>query len=346
MIGGRELISKAVQTLRAGSLVVFPTETVYGLGADATNSSAIDKIYRAKGRPGTNPLIVHVADATVARRYARRWPVEAEKLAQEFWPGPLTLVVLKQDTIASNVTAGKPTVGLRVPSHPLALELLRGFDGPVAAPSANRSNRVSPTTAEHVNSEIGPSVDIILDGGPCQVGIESTVLDLTGVKPVILRPGMITQIQIEQIIGTPVQLFTGSVKETEAASSPGQQSLHYAPNAAAYRFDRNDMDKVMIWCRARMTESWMILTVGSPSGDLAVFQDDVTRTAKPGIHHRVLEMPGNADEYARRLYAVLREIDRLGVGTVWIEMPADRPAWTALRDRLTRATREIPGRLV
>lgn len=338
MIGGRELVTKAVQTLRTGGLVAFPTETVYGLGADATSAEAIEKIYRAKGRPSTNPLIVHVADAAVAKRYAKRWPAEAEKLAAKFWPGPLTLVLLKQETIASNVTAGKPTVGLRVPSHPLALELLRQFDGPVAAPSANRSNRVSPTTAEHVNAEIGPAVDVILDGGACQVGIESTVLDLTGVRPVILRPGMISKEQIEEVVG-PVRVFAGSVKEDVAASSPGQQSLHYAPNAAAFRFEKKELPKVMEWCRARPGESWAILWIGTPSGDMAVFQDEAARKGTPGVLRRIVEMPGTADEYARRLYAVLREMDRLNVGTIWVEMPPDRPAWAALRDRLTRATK-------
>lgn len=339
MIGGRELITRAVQTLRGGGLVAFPTETVYGLGADATKADAIEKIYRAKGRPSTNPLIVHVADASVAKRYAKRWPEEADTLAAKFWPGPLTLVLMKQETIAANVTAGKPTVGLRVPSHPLALELLRQFDGPVAAPSANRSNRVSPTTAEHVNAEIGSAVDVILDGGPCQVGIESTVLDLTGVKPVILRPGMISKEQVEEIVG-PVRVFAGSVKETEAAASPGQQTLHYAPHAAAFRYDKKNLKKMMNWCRAKPAESCAILSIGTPQGDMAVFQDELTRKGTPGILRRVVEMPGTPDEYARKLYAVLREMDRLKVGTIWVEMPPDRPAWTALRDRLTRATRD------
>lgn len=339
MIGGRELIPKAVQTLRSGALVAFPTETVYGLGADATNAAAVERIFRAKGRPNTNPLIVHVADVAVARRYARRWPPEAQKLAERFWPGPLTLVLLKQETIVPSVTAGKPTVGLRVPNHPVALDLLRAFDGPVAAPSANRSNRVSPTTAEHVNAEVGPAVDVILDGGACQVGIESTVLDLTGVKPVILRPGMITREQIEQVVG-PARLFVGSVAEDEAATSPGQQSLHYAPNATAYRYQKGDLKGVMGWCRARPQESWALLTVGAPSGELAIFHDDVARAAPVGIRHRIVEMPGTAEEYARRLYAVLRELDRQNVATIWVEMPPDRPAWAALRDRLARATRE------
>jgi L-threonylcarbamoyladenylate synthase len=285
------------------------------------------------------PPPVLIPTARTAQGLATQVPDYAQRLMEKFWPGPLTLVLMKQETIAGNVTAGKPTVGLRVPSHPLALELLRQFDGPVAAPSANRSNRVSPTTAEHVNAEIGSAVDVILDGGPCQVGIESTVLDLTGVKPVILRPGMISKEQVEEVVG-PVRMFAGSVKEGEAAASPGQQSLHYAPHAAAYRYDKKNLKTVMEWCRARPGESCAILSIGTPSGEMAVFQDELTRKGTPGVLRRVVEMPGSADEYARKLYAVLREMDRLKVGTIWVEMPPDRPAWAALRDRLTRATRE------
>jgi L-threonylcarbamoyladenylate synthase len=341
MIGGVELIPKAVQLLRAGSLVAFPTETVYGLGADARNADAIEKIYRAKGRPSTNPLIVHVASAEIAERYAKRWPAGATKLAEAFWPGPLTLVVLKQPTIADNVTAGKPTVGLRVPNHPLALELLHRFDGPIAAPSANRSNKVSPTTAEHVNAEVGPAVDVILDGGPCEVGIESTVLDLTGLQPVILRPGMITREQIEGVLGAAVRVFAGAVKEEVAATSPGQQALHYAPNAAAYRFARADIPRVIEWAKANTAKSYAILTVGHRPAELAVFADQVTRAAKKGVSHQILEMPGRPTEYARQLYAILRDLDRQKVATILLEMPPEKPSWTALRDRLTRATKAL-----
>ena len=186
-------IKEAVRIVRAGGLVAFPTETVYGLGADATNPAAVGKIFQAKGRPPTNPLIVHVADIAVGKKYAAEWPKTAQLLAEKFWPGPLTLVLLKSRSIVDEVTAGKNTVGLRVPNHPLALELLRQFNGPLAAPSANRSTRVSPTTAQHVHDELGDKVDLILDGGPCTVGIESTVLDLTVDPPIILRPGAITR---------------------------------------------------------------------------------------------------------------------------------------------------------
>src|SRR5947199_1722271 len=183
------LVQAAIVALRAGGLVAFPTETVYGLGADATNAEAVAKIFAAKGRPSTNPLIVHVADVPTARRYAAEWNDAAQALAAAWWPGPLTLVLRKNPVIVDAATAGRPTVALRVPDHPLALRLLQLFGGPVAAPSANKSNHVSPTTAGHVREELGDAVDVVLDGGPCSVGIESTVVDLTGKRPVVLRPG-------------------------------------------------------------------------------------------------------------------------------------------------------------
>jgi L-threonylcarbamoyladenylate synthase len=201
----------AAAVLRRGGLVAFPTETVYGLGADATNADAVTKIFAAKGRPSTNPLIVHVADAAVARRYATAWPPAAAQLADRFWPGPLTLVLPKAPDIVPAVTAGLNTVGLRVPDHPVALQLLREFGGAVAAPSANRSNRVSPTTADHVREELGDAVDLVLDGGPCRVGIESTVLDLTTERPTILRPGGLSREQIEAVVG-PVGVADGLAK--------------------------------------------------------------------------------------------------------------------------------------
>src|SRR6185437_5916133 len=180
-------IERAAGILRAGGLVAFPTDTVYGLGADATNAAAVTKIFAVKGRPGTNPLICHVADESMARRYATTWPAAASRLAARFWPGPLTIVVPRAPSIVSGVTAGLNSVGLRAPDHKLTLELIRLFDGPVAGPSANRSNYVSPTTAQHVRDEFGDAIDMILDGGPCDVGIESTVLDLSGEQPTLLR---------------------------------------------------------------------------------------------------------------------------------------------------------------
>jgi L-threonylcarbamoyladenylate synthase len=214
-------IDQAAELLRSGRLVAFPTETVYGLGANALDAAAVQRIFHAKGRPLTSPLIVHVDSVEMARDLALHWPDEAEKLARKFWPGPLTLVVPKQPRVPDLVTAGLPSVGLRMPAHPMALALLKAAGLPVAAPSANRFTQVSPTTAEHVREGLGAAVDLILDGGPCTVGIESTVLSLAGPVPRILRAGMISQPEIEAVIG-PVEIGAG-------AESPGQHAKHYSP---------------------------------------------------------------------------------------------------------------------
>jgi L-threonylcarbamoyladenylate synthase len=231
-------IERAVNILRRGGLVAFPTETVYGLGADATNADAVRRIFQAKGRPSTNPLICHVADANVAQRYARTWPLAASRIVDRYWPGPITIVLPKTDAIVPEATAGLDTVGLRAPNHPLTLELLRAFDKPLAGPSANKSMHVSPTTAAHVCEELGDAIDLILDGGPCAVGIESTVLDLSSDRPMILRPGGISHEQIEAIIG-PVELNNGASQK-----SPGQHPIHYAPRTATFRFERSQRDQL------------------------------------------------------------------------------------------------------
>lgn len=323
-------IENAAAILRSGGLVAFPTETVYGLGADATNAEGVRRIFAAKGRPSTNPLIVHVADARVARRYAKEWPPQAEALAQRFWPGPLTLVVPKAEIIASDVSAGLETIGLRSPDHPMALELLRAFDGPVAAPSANRSNRVSPTTAEHVRRELGHSVDVILDGGPCRVGIESTVLDVSGGQPVILRPGSITREPIEQVIG-PVALFEGHVRPSTPAQSPGQQQVHYSPATPAFRFEAGQVGSVSAWFGAKPIAAILFQ-------DSAAFSD-LRRLTNPPPH--VIAMPADPDAYARRLYAALHEADAMGAVAIVIEMPPATSVWAAVRDRLARAARSL-----
>lgn len=214
-------LERAAELLRAGQLVAFPTETVYGLGANALDEAAVRRIFEAKGRPLSSPLIVHVASIEMARDLAREWPAEADLLARRFWPGPLTLVVPKNAEVPDLVTAGLPSVGLRIPAHPVARALLDVAGIPIAAPSANRFTGLSPTTAAHVREGLGDAVDLILDGGPCTVGIESTVLSLAGPRPRILRPGMITRTQIEEVIG-PVEVGGG-------AESPGQHAQHYRP---------------------------------------------------------------------------------------------------------------------
>ncbi len=219
-------VEQAAEILRHGGLVAFPTETVYGLGADATNVAAVAKIFATKGRPSTNPLICHVADESMAKRYAASWPAAASQLAARFWPGPLTIVVPKASSIVPGVTAGLDSVGLRAPDHKLTLELIRLFNGPIAGPSANRSNHVSPTTAQHVRDEFGDAIDMILDGGSCSVGIESTVLDLSTPRPTLLRPGGISREQIESIIG-PIEMPSAVASATGPAKSPGQHPVHY-----------------------------------------------------------------------------------------------------------------------
>jgi L-threonylcarbamoyladenylate synthase len=315
-------ILKAVEILRRGGLVAFPTETVYGLGADATNAEAIQKVFAAKGRPSHNPLIVHIADISIAKRFAAEWPDVAQLLAEKFWPGPLTIVLPKSPHIVDAVTAGRQTVGLRVPNHPQALDLLKRFTGPLAAPSANRSTRVSPTTAQHVRDELGDSVDLILDGGPCTVGIESTVLDLTTTPPTILRPGAVTQAQIEELIG-PVHRFNGNVDANIPASSPGQQALHYSPRAIAYSFEPSELSRIKKISLQHGKSA--ILTIAPERGDL--------------------QMPDDPEDYAKRLYATLRELDAHNVQAIFIQLPPDEPQWLAVRDRLLRATRPLPDLL-
>jgi L-threonylcarbamoyladenylate synthase len=311
-------IQKAVQILRAGGLVAFPTETVYGLGADATNPAAVAKIFAAKGRPATNPLIAHVGDEATAKRYALDWPTAASKLVDAFWPGPLTMVVKKTPDICDAVTAGRATVGLRMPLHHLALDLLRAFGKPVAAPSANRSNRVSPTTAQHVREELGTLVDLIIDGGPCDVGIESTVLDLSAGIPAILRPGAVTREMIEEVIGK-VAVFSGSIASAEPAMSPGQQEVHYAPRTPAVRFETSQRGLIH-------PEQNGMMVLGT--GGFRQWEE-------------IVAMPRDAAEYARRFYAVLRDLDARGLNTIYIEMPPDESQWAAVRDRIRRATREM-----
>jgi L-threonylcarbamoyladenylate synthase len=310
------VIDRAVELLRQGKLVAFPTETVYGLGADATNADAIRRIFAAKGRPLTNPLICHVADESMARQYAAKWPETASAIANAFWPGPITIVVPKVAGIPSEATAGRDTVGLRAPNHPITLELLRAFGKPIAGPSANKSSHVSPTTARHVRDEIGDAVDLILDGGPCSVGIESTVVDLSGDRPAILRPGGVSRAQIETVIGG-VDVVTGIVSPVIAAASPGQHARHYAPRTPAVRTEPGALDSI-----SSENRGFILLNA----------RDNI------GQSSAVVIMSNGPRNYARDFYAVLRQLDGMGLREIVIEMPPDEPEWTAIRDRITRAT--------
>ena len=317
-------IERAISILRAAGLVAFPTETVYGLGADARNAEAVAKIFAAKGRPPTNPLIVHVADLETAKRYAADWNDAAQTLGAVWWPGPLTLVLPKKPEIVDGATAGRATVALRVPDHPLALELLREFGGPIAAPSANKSNHVSPTTAAHVREELGDAVDLVLDGGPCSVGIESTVVDLTGDKPVILRPGGVPRRKVEAIVG-PVEVFASVVDATLPASSPGQHAKHYAPRTPAVRFETAQRGLIL-----------PDAADGSKNGIMVLSPLVVLKKWGP-----IVAMPNSPELYAANFYAVLREMDAMGLREIFIELPPARPEWEAVRDRIIRATRPL-----
>lgn len=315
-------IARAAAVLRAGGLVAFPTETVYGLGAHALDEGAVARIYAAKGRPAYNPLIAHVADADGARALVSDWPLSAELLARAFWPGPLTMVLPKRVGVPDAITAGLPSVAVRVPGHPVALALLAAAAIPVAAPSANKFTEVSPTTAGHVIASLGDAVDVVLDGGPTTVGIESTVVDLTGAVPRVLRPGMIGAAQIGAVVGAmddrPVLVQDGA-----ARSSPGMVDRHYAPRARVLAFDGATRE-------AALGEARQAAAQGLRVGGLAF-------GALPVAEARV--MPRAAAAYARRLYAALHELDACGCGLVLVERVPDTPEWAGVRDRLERAAR-------
>ena len=296
-----EEISKAAAILRSGGLVVFPTETVYGLGANALDAAAVRKIFALKGRPSTSPLIVHVATIEQARELATDWPDEAERLAGDYWPGPLTLVVPKKAIVPDEVTAGLPTVGLRIPRHPVALELLRAVELPIAAPSANRFTQLSPTTAQHVREAFGNDTPFLLDGGPCEVGIESTVIAVTKNGLEVLRPGMAW---IEHA------LSLGKC-DTEAHRAPGQHKKHYSPRTRVLLVSEGHLP-------AEGNGAYLYLCTKAAS----------SYTKK---------MPEQPELYAARLYAELHALDSGKLDWIAVELPPPTPEWAAIRDRLARA---------
>ena len=307
----RAAVARAASVLQRGGLVAFPTETVYGLGANALQESAVARIFAAKGRPSYNPLIIHVADVHGARALATDWPDIAEQCAAAFWPGPLTLVLPKQSRVSHIVSAGLQTVAVRIPAHPVAQALLHAADLPVAAPSANRSTQVSPTTAAHVEKSLGAAVDLILDGGPTRVGIESTVLDVSGRVPVLLRPGGISKEQLEALIG-PVTLHQGH-NASQARRSPGMLDRHYAPRA-----------------------EFRLFTGGSEPETVPANTGALLLTSQLAVQHPV-DMPADPAEYARRLYAELHRLDDLGCELILVERVPQAPEWAGVRDRLRRA---------
>ncbi|WIM09660.1 L-threonylcarbamoyladenylate synthase [Enhydrobacter sp.] len=305
-------IEDAVRLLRKGGLVAFPTETVYGLGGDATNERAVVAIFEAKGRPRFNPLIAHVPGAADAQRFVR-WSAAAERLAAAFWPGPLTFVLprAERSPIALLATAGLDTVAIRAPAHPVAQALIRAAGLPLAAPSANRSGAVSPTRAEHVAESLGERVSLILDGGPCAVGVESTVLDLTGATPVLLRPGGATREAIEAVIG-PIALSTALPMGDAARSSPGQLESHYAPSRPV-RLEATTVSA---------DEALLAFGPHPPAGAV------MTRNLSP---------TGDLAEAAANLFAHMRALDRPEVGRIAVMPVPHTGLGLAINDRLRRA---------
>lgn len=309
-------ISEAAALLERGELVAFPTETVYGLGADARSAEAVAKIFAAKGRPPNNPIIVHVSGAAEAQEVVEGWDRRADALAAALWPGPLTLVLKRRPDVPAIVSAGGATLAVRAPVHPIARKLLSTFGGPIAAPSANRSNAVSPTRAEHVQRELGESVSLILDGGPCEVGLESTVLDLTVTPPRILRPGAVLPSTLAEILEEPVD--SGSSIEGPLRS-PGQLPRHYAPHRPLHVVSKAEIEALDM----KGFHSAAILTCGP------------WEPPPPAAVVRVL--PADPQGYGRELYEALRWADEQPVERIWIEAPPGGEAWSAVQDRLNRA---------
>ena len=294
--------------------MAFPTETVYGLGADASNPAAVARIYAAKGRPADHPVIVHVGDPRQIAHWARDVPDVAKRLVARYWPGPLTLVLRRADGVGDYLTGGQDTIGLRMPGHPIALELLREFGGGVAAPSANKFGRISPTTAEHVRRDLGDEVDLILDGGPCEIGIESTILDLSRATPVLLRPGQISAEDIAATLGFPPR-----PAHPGAPRAPGALDSHYAPRQPVRLVESSQWSETM---RGASPRRGVLALRPQPPRDSSTMWIDA---------------PKNPQGYAHDLYANLRALDASGCDEILVEAPPATAEWAAVRDRLARA---------
>ena len=306
-------VRRAAEILKRGGLVAFPTETVYGLGADASSKDAVTRLYAAKRRPLDHPVIVHFADADLAFSWARDVPQAAKKLAAKFWPGPLTLILKKSVKTGDFVTGGQDSVGVRVPSHPVAQELLRAFGGGIVAPSANRFGRVSPTTAAHVREDLGKDVELVLDGGPSEVGIESTIVDLSSGDPALLRPGKISAVDLEAALGSPVL-----ARQSDSPRHSGGLERHYAPRTPARLVPTHELDKEI----TRLKDKIAVLAFSRPDERVDYW----------------LRMPREPQAYAQKLYAALRELDSARCEMILIEAPPESPEWAGVRDRLVRAT--------
>jgi L-threonylcarbamoyladenylate synthase len=310
-----EMVLEAARRLKAGGTVAIATETVYGLFCDSMNEAALSAVYAMKGRPASNPLIAHVLDAAMAKRTTFGFDARAEKLAAKFWPGPLAIVLPRRPEIAAIGVGGRGTVAVRAPSHPVALAVIAAFGGPLSAPSANRSGRISPTTPQHVAEEFKNFDDLlILDGGVCSVGIESTVLDLSRARPIVLRPGAIGEADLTPILGTVMMPHL-----TKQDASPGTMAKHYAPS---------------IRCEVVQPDA-LATRLAKHEGKAAVLAQSSISIPSPHAH---IEMPNDPAAYAQRFYAALREADHADATLVLIVVPAERDGlWVALHDRIRRA---------
>ena len=320
-----QAILDAARRIQAGELVGFPTETVYGLGADASSDEAVAGIFAAKGRPADHPLIVHLAVASQVDDYASSVPLFATRLIQAFWPGPLTVILPRRAGVAAAAAGGQDSIGLRCPSHPVALAFLQacldlGVSG-VAGPSANRFGRVSPTTAQHVSQEFGDDL-LVLDGGPCDIGIESSIVDCTRSRPVLLRPGVLTRAQLEAACGEPVLDQKDLEQISSAPRASGTLESHYAPNA-----------------KLRLMDAGAIRTalelLGADAAHIAVYARTLFSIPSSRVVYR--RMPDDAAATAQQLFAVLRGFDAQGARLIWVEHPPATPEWDGVRDRLERA---------
>lgn len=331
-------IELAVSKLKAGLLVAFPTETVYGLGADASSAAALERLYAVKGRPTSHPVIVHIASVEQLTDWAKDIPPQAYQLAERFWPGPMTLILPKADHVLSQVTGGQDSVGIRIPSHPVALKLLKAFAGGLAAPSANRFGRLSPTSAQAVEAEFADSPDssdevaMVLDGGPCEVGIESTIISLLSSQAKILRPGMIDAASVAEVVGAEA-FSSGSFVSAGETRVPGALPSHYAPQT-----------KLTVASSEQLIE--LVLELNAMERSAAVFAFDSTvAKLRPNLSGLAFDSlvvaPDQVDQYARALYEQLRRFDKLKLDRIFVEAVPDGSPWDGVRDRLARASAEV-----
>jgi L-threonylcarbamoyladenylate synthase len=319
------LIAEAVRVLRAGGLVVLPTETVYGLGARALDERAVARVFEVKGRPAHHPLIAHVEDEAQARTLAAEWPARATRLARAFWPGPLTLVVVRARGVPAAVAGGADSIAVRAPSHPVALAVIAALGEPVAAPSANRYQGLSPTTAEHAVKQLGDAVDLVLDAGPCEAGIESTVVDVRGERVRVLRPGALGLASLRRLVPD-LETQSESLRGVQPRVSPGMEARHYAPRARLLLADT--------WVEAQRI-AFGLASTGARVG-LVTYEKRTTSVPENRVFVRTL--PRDPTQYARKLYGTLHDLDDLGVDAIVVQGVPHDDAWWAVADRLRRGS--------